>query len=254
MLFKSKLVLKFLIPTSCLALISCSSHKLDADNWYPKSTVKYTDSFETIKSAADKGDPDAAYIIGSYDSVQKKGNLTKDQGSQYLVLAANENYERAQTKLFERYVSNHITHYRKYKSGHIPMAGEIINPNDIEEWSIKVSAQKDDLAKAVYWAKKASCNRSIIAHQWLGYVYEANPNAGCVKNCEGSFNSVEMIGLLPQNLPMAYAHYNFLPMKPFGVNVNKERLRAKMSTGQIDQGNKIIRQFEKGECPYDNSI
>ena len=112
----------------------------------------------------------------------------------------------------------------------------------------------DDLKQAIYWAQKYSCNPYGRPDSWLGYIYEGDPNSYCTRKCTGIYHLPELIGLLPTNLPMAYAHYYFAFKKPFATNTAIERLERKMTEEEIVKAKEIINKFKSKECPYDNRI
>lgn len=153
----------------CPLLAACPSKALrDSDKWHSPSKITYKDSFEIIKTAADKGDPHAMYLIGENSLVQKKGNVTQQEANAYLIKSAqNKNYD-SQVKVW---------HIYRTGGGGFPK----------------------DYSKAIYWARRMTCDHSFdtAADMYLSDLYGGG-NYTAPNNEERA--------LVAPNLPFAYAH------------------------------------------------
>jgi len=162
------------------------------------------------------------------------------------------------------YAQNHLLHYykRKHIKSYIDCSNEIrIKIEGGGEKSegciyknIKQPPKIEDLKKAIYWSQKYSCNPYGRPDAWLGYIYEGDADSYCIEKCNRTYDLPEVIGLLPKNLSMAYAHYYFAFKKPFATNKAIERLEQKMTNEEIAKAKNIIEQFKNKECPHDNTL
>lgn len=132
---RSKLILLCLV---LLPLTACGSTHKPLNETLPQSDIKYTDSFEKIKAAADAGDAKAMYIIVFFYPALEYKTLTQKQIQDYLTKAATMRYPDAEGKLMNAY------RYGYYG------------------FSV-------DYRKAIYWAERYSCD-GLGDHEYLAAI------------------------------------------------------------------------------------
>lgn len=206
--YRRKLILLCLV---LLPLTACTSKNNRIDETIPKSPIKYTDSFEKIKAAADAGDVHAMYILSSKDNGV---NFTKDQANTYLVKAAEMKHESAQFQLHN--------YYRRGCCGF-----------------------PQNYSKAIYWAQRVSCD-GRPGSLYLSALYGANiSNYWKLVTPDERALVKEDLPLAYAHLKMM--GHKFM----FGDTDDEIELEARLSPEQKEQAQNLIKFFRSGGCPYD---
>lgn len=185
----------------------------DPDEWYKPSGVTYTDSFETKKAAADKGDPDGMYVL----ALDMFGH--PELGSP----AVREAYIVEAAKKKNYWAEVHLANAYRRSNSDLPL----------------------NYSKAIYWKKRLTCDytfRDSGSHMFLATLYQ-----GSEKGVDRKIIYDEEWSLVPRDPVYAYVH---LYLAGFvGQSYAKSSWEA-LTEDQKTAARDLIHIFRNGGCPY----